>query len=52
MLNHKKNYSKTFSNTQKQNKKVVIRSITKGNVLLQFCGINSKIISNNRSEQI
>ena len=46
-LNHKKLLKKLLVTLKKQNKKVVgYGASTKGNVLLQFCGINSKIISN------
>ena len=46
-LNHKKLLKKLLITLKKQNKKVVgYGASTKGNVLLQFCGINSKIINN------
>jgi len=46
-LNHKKLLKKLLVTLKKQNKKVVgYGASTKGNVLLQFCGINSKIINN------
>ena len=46
-LNHKKLLKKLLLTLKKQNKKVVgYGASTKGNVLLQFCGINSKIINN------
>ena len=46
-LNHKKLLKKLLVTLKKQNKRVVgYGASTKGNVLLQFCGINSKIINN------
>tara|TARA_B100002019_G_scaffold245240_1_gene222545 strand:- start:1403 stop:2614 length:1212 start_codon:yes stop_codon:yes gene_type:complete len=45
--NHKKLLKKLLITLKKQNKKIVgYGASTKGNVLLQFCGINSKLINN------
>ena len=44
--NHKKLLKKLLVTRKNQNKKIVgYGASTKGNVLLQFCGINSKIIN-------